>query len=282
MPGSTDSAHQSAEVKVLFGVKAENAKEVVSNWNNFGYGVSWVDVHKDMKTGMWLYDFLFHNSTLSPTRGFVELNSDEVKEAISREKEKGLITEIVTARTNGNEQLYAIVFKKYPELMESHTFLGFDLYPSVITRGKLSEAGWSMVCHHILMAADKVKISAVFHRDKRKRYGVQPDTIQPETLNYYGFNFFQFSALTLAVGQRNFYPRYISSYYPRGEAESLLSVIYEEQRIVETSWFRWGLNQTEIEQEVSSYGDSWSPVLLSSYYYHNSLSYTIVWGTKIK
>lgn len=265
-------------------MRAEDAPEVLSNWVTLGYGLSWLDIHQDGGTGVWLYDFIFHNSTVEVSKGFVELTLAKVQELIEVEKRNGLIIEMVTSRLNTNgEHLFGIVFKKYSHLIESHSMFVEDLYESVLTRRKLKDAGWTMVCHHIV-SGSPIRVNAVFHRDKRRRYGITDGVHAPKTLVYFGFNFFQFTSITLAFGVQDYYPRYVSAYYAEGETEARLSVIYEERDPESTfyNWFRWGLNATDVLREVNYFANSWSPVMISNYIYNGELGYMVVWSNKIQ
>ena len=283
----TSSAHRSpAHTIDVTGVRTSDALEVIANWEVSGYGLSWVDVHKDQKLGVWFYDFLFHNGTVVPSKGYVEVNSTELESLIETEKELGeLVIDTVTARySKDGNILYGVVFKKYSHLTESYAFTGVDLYSSVVMRNRLKEAGWVMVCHHILSTSDNSQliISAVFHRDKRRRYGIQLESKEPNTLVYYGFDFYQFTSITLALGLQNYYPRYVSAYFKEKETEARMSVIFEE-RVPKTTffnWFRWGLNATEVRRDVERFSRSWKPLMLSSYVYTKTLSYMVVWGIK--
>ena len=274
----------SAHVEEEIGITADVAEEIVSNWSSRGYEISWTDVRMDQRKGVWLYDFLFQNSSIQRSKGYVEINDTELQKLVEVEKANDLIIEIVTARINKGDVLYAIVFKEHSHLVESYSFTGIGLYELVITRDRLIEAGWKMVCQHLLPMADVIKVSAVFHRDKRQRYGIKEGLDELKTLSYYGLNFYQFTTITLVLGLQNYYPRYVSSYNKDDEVDSRLSVIYEERVAGSTffNWFRWGRNDTEVTRDVSFFSDSWSPVILCGYVYNNDVSYMVVWGVKLK
>ncbi len=261
----------------------DEAVDIVSKWTSNGYKMSWVNTRTDENTGVWFYDFLFHNSSVEQNKGYIEINATRLEHLVEIEKANGLIAEVIAARLSGENILYSIAFKEHSHLIESYSFTGMKLYDSMVTRGKLIEAGWTMVCHHLLPLNDVMLVSAVFHRDKRRRYGITEGLNEPKTLAYYGFDFYQFTSISLVLSLRKYYPRYVSSYHKDGQIDNKISVIYEERVSGGTfyNWFRWGLNVTEVTRDVAFY-TSYSPTLLTSYVYNGHTNYMVVWGVKIK
>ena len=281
----TSHTHDTVSVATVIGVKSHDARDIITDMGNKEYGVSWVELRNE-GSGVWFYDFLFHNSSATPSKGYVEINSSRLDALVEFETGNGYIVEQLAARYEGRGLLYAVVFRKRSHLVESHYFAGLDLYDSTVTRAKLKEAGWTMICHHVLYSptGSKLKISAAFHRDKRRRFGVELSTREPKTVVYQGFGFYQFTTITLALGVQNYYPRYVSPYYLPGETEARLSVIYEERMVgtTEYSWFRWGLNSSEVKHDIARFNDSFSPILLTSYVYSGKLAHMVVWGGRLE
>ena len=275
------STLKNASTHTLININASDVVKTVEEWKDRGFDATWININKDVKANQWFYDIVFQNSSLDRSRGFVELNSTQLNDIISEIEETGLIVKMISSRFNESTILYSVVFGSYGELMESHISLNKAVYPHIVSRTKLNEEGWTLVCQHILSIKNSLTISAVYHRDKRKQYSI-PVGEEPVTTAYYGFTFYQFTSITLSLGRQNYYPKYISTYNFRSETESRFSVIFEIRHDLDSQyrWYRWGLNSTEIKKHISSFSSLWDPKFTAKYTYNGQKSYMIEWGFK--
>lgn len=250
----------------------------------------------DPRDSQWYYTVLFHNSTQTPSHGFVELTSRELNQTLREQfSRRALIPYSIVGRAERTTPLYSVVLRKEPSFIESHAYWDVTIPTHVVSRVNMEKKGWELTSQHFLTVVgggrggiNETRVSAVYHRDLRIFYNVPlRDLAEVDSESYYGFFFPEFTSLTLSFLYQNYHVKHVSTYRHGNDGPdkgARFSVVFETKAKGERSegfWIRWGLNSTKVGQEIENFSDYWDIVYIVSYVSNNDIMYIMEWGRKI-
>ena len=279
-----DHSLPKAKTQTFIKIPPSEILGLTKEWKNNGYDILSVSTSQGID-GEWYYNVIYHNSSVMPSVGYVELNSTELNQTIYKQKLSGLTINTLTARLNSTTPFYSVTFRKEHSLIEGHAYWDTPVSAHILTRLKMENKGWDMISQHFLTGPGISSVSAVYQRDKRTIYNITIPN-DPEWSVYYGFPFYYFTAVTLDFLHHGYYTKHVSTYRYGNEVQSRFSVIYEAKRkendhVTYFRWIRWGLNSSQVYDEIKYFNPHWDPVFITGYVYRNELLYLMEWGLKI-
>ena len=275
-------------------VSTSRIKSLVEEMKRKSFDILSVSTAVSPDDSQWYYTVLFHNSTQTPSQGFVELQSHELNRTLQDQiSTKALIPYSIVGRLSGPTPLYSAVFRKYPSFIESHAYWDVTIPAHVMSRVNMEKKGWELMSQHFIVFGgesrkNETRVCAVYHRDLRRVYNVPlRDTPITDKESYYGFLYPEFTSVTLSFLYQDYYAKHISTYYHDADSPAQgarFSVILEKKVAGERSdayWIRWGLNSSAVHKEIERFSNIWDLVYIVSYVYENTVQYILEWGRKI-
>ena len=265
---------------VNLSVPAASVHQVVTQWKRRGFNIAAINVHKPTATSKSSYSIIVHNGTVH-TREALDVTAAELNREISRQAANGYSVWTISGRVRSNDTtpLYSVIFGRNPEYIETTVLVEMDFFAHFFKSFELLDAKWSIISQVLLSSNGHTSLTSAYQRDRRpaQNITVPPDQVLPERLALFGLRFTDFSNLTLERSKQFLYPRQVEPYFHPGISSSRFSVVYEK-RADHSSFFRWGLNETETQAAIELYRKNWDPLIVTNYRYNEENRFFVMWG----
>lgn len=272
-----------AATKPFIQVGVQDVQALVLAWKRTGFDVWWVNSYQFVPDTTWYFDVIFHNSTLNRSRGFVELTSSELNTTIQSQEAEGFAVHLIHSRyTEALGFRYCAVFREVSPLIEVHAYWNFSFLSHFLARYELLNSKWSIKCQSFTSVPTIISINAIYYRDRRLVYNIPFDNPEEDKPMYEGLSFVEFTSTTLTL-HSDYYPEYVSSYYyPATTGTTRLSVIYQQYPSTNRHrWFRWGLNKTQVLDQIVEFSGQWDPVYIVPSKHNGIPGYIVSWFLKL-
>lgn len=245
-----------------------------------GFNVSWLSAYRAApRSGRTLhFGVILNNSTKQNTVAFLDLTPQKLQDKIREMNNSGYSVKHISDRTRGvyTVCLYYVVFESTNDLIDVEVFMRDSIATHMQRLATKNDTGYilrSLSLCDLRSAGGIVEVTSVYTRDKHVAAGIEIE--QRRWASYFNLTFFEFSILAIQYGNDNMYPSYIESYDLYPNTDSYFSIVFEEFNEYHPRWFRWGLNQMAVDDEVARNSHSWAPIIVTGYNLYDSVYFFV-------
>ena len=260
----------------------QTRSEVEDLVDNSGYKVLWVAPYRvgpDLKP---YFDVILTNSTQADTKGFLDLNIDDMNLTIFDQRALGYFAQFIVSRDRGKNPSapsYSAVFTPKNSLFETEVYLRDSVEQYESRLSTKTAAGYRLLSHTFCRIQGQWEVASVYERDRRLAFNISvPDTERISWQSEHNLTFFRFSEVALRLSREGFYPSYIQTYKDATTGNSKFAAVFEKPGSgANLNWFRWALNITTVQDTITAEVNDgiWEPLVTLAYDYLGNIRHYV-------